>query len=137
VIPGNPATQADEADLALSVSISDLRRKSDLADYGGELEARTTMRLTDRRSGAALDESATLGDLPFEFVVPCAVTGNTGIGSTCTLSTSADAITPGIAAEGSRAVWQLGQVTVADGGSDGLGSTDPNGVFAVQGVFVP
>ena len=41
VIPGNPATQADEADLALSVSISDVRRKSDLADYGGELEART------------------------------------------------------------------------------------------------
>ena len=35
VIPGNPATQADEADLALSVSISDVRRKSDLADYGG------------------------------------------------------------------------------------------------------
>jgi hypothetical protein len=50
---------------------------------------------------------------------------------------AADAITPGIAAEGSRAVWQLSQVTVADGGSDGLGSTDPNGVFAVQGVFVP
>ena len=137
VIPGNPATQADEADLALSVSISDVRRRSDLADYGGELEARTALRLTDRRSGAALDESATLGDLSFDFVVPCAVTGSTGIGSTCALSTSADAITPGIAAEGSRAVWQLGQVTVADGGSDGLGSTDPNGVFAVQGVFVP
>jgi subtilisin family serine protease len=137
VNPGNPATQADEADVALSLSISDVRRKSDLADYGGELEARTTLRLTDRLSGAALNESATLGDLPFEFVVPCAATGDTGIGSTCALSTSADAITPGIAAEGSRAVWQLGQVTVADGGSDGLGSTDPNGVFAVQGLFVP
>ena len=34
-------------------------------------------------------------------------------------------------------MWQLSQVTVADGGSDGLGSTEPNGVFAVQGVFVP
>ena len=137
VMPGNPATQADEADVALSVSISDVRRNSDLADYGGELEARTTLRLTDRLSGTGLNESATLGDLPFEFVVPCAVTGATGIGSTCALSTSADAITPGIAAEGSRAVWQLSQVTVADGGSDGLGSTEPNGVFAVQGVFAP
>ena len=37
----------------LAVSISDVRRKSDLADYGGELEARTTLRLTDRLSGAA------------------------------------------------------------------------------------
>ena len=44
---------------------------------------------------------------------------------------------PGIAVEGARAVWQLGQVTVADGGADGVASTEPNGVFAVQGVFVP
>ena len=34
-------------------------------------------------------------------------------------------------------MWQLGQVTVADGGSDGLRLDRPNGVFAVQGVFVP
>ena len=120
------------------MSISDVRRKSDLADYGGELEARTTLRLTDRLSGSALNESATLGDLPFEFVR--AVRDDDqhrhriGVRDS---STSADAITPGIADEGSRAVWQLGQVSVADGGSDGLGSTDPNGVFAVQGVFVP
>ena len=60
VIPGNPATQADEADVALSVSISDVRRKSDLADYGGELEARTTLRLTDRlqRRGAGRERDA-------------------------------------------------------------------------------
>jgi subtilisin family serine protease len=137
VIPGDPATQADEADVDLSLSISDVRRKSDLADYGGELEARTTLRLTDRLSGAAQNESATLTDLAYEFVVPCAVTGATGIGSTCALSTSAEAITPGIAVEGSRAIWQLSQVMVSDGGSDGIGSTDPNGIFAVQGVFVP
>jgi subtilisin family serine protease len=137
VLTGDPATGADEADIGLSVSISDVRRKSDLADYGGELEARTTLRLTDRLSGSALNESATLGDLPFEFVVPCATTVSTSTGSVCSLSTSADAITPGIADEGSRAVWQLGQVSVADGGSDGLGSTDPNGTFAVQGLFVP
>ena len=137
VLTGDPGTTADEADIGLSVSISDVRRKSDLADYGGELEARASLRLTDRLSGSGLNESATLGDLPFEFVVPCATTGDTSTGSVCSLSTSADAITPGIADEGSRAVWQLGQVSVADGGSDGLGSTDPNGTFAVQGVFVP
>jgi len=70
-------------------------------------------------------------------VVPCAPTADTSVGSTCFGSTTADALIPGVAREGTRAVWQLGQVTVADGGSDGIGSTEPNGTFAVQGVFVP
>ena len=36
-----------------------------------------------------------------------------------------------------RTIWQLGQVRVNDGGADGLVSTTPNTLFAVQGVFVP
>jgi hypothetical protein len=119
------------------VNITDVRRKSDLADYGGELEARTTLRLTDRVSGASLDDNATVQDLPFEFVVPCAGTGDTATGSICSVSTTADAVTPGVVDEGARALWQLDQVSVTDGGTDGLGGTDPNGVFAVQGLFVP
>jgi subtilisin family serine protease len=134
---GDPATAADEADVRLLVNLTDVRRRSDLGDYGGELEARTTLRLTDQLSGPDRDDSATLGDYSFEFVVPCTPTADTTEGSACSLSTTADAVIPGVADEGSRAVWQLGQVTVADGGSDGLGSTDPNGIFAVQGVFVP
>jgi hypothetical protein len=31
----------------------------------------------------------------------------------------------------------MGQVTVNDGGADGLVSTGPNTVFAKQGVFIP
>jgi subtilisin family serine protease len=137
VVAGNPATPADEADVRLAVNITDVRRKSNLADYGGELEARTTLRLTDRASGSSLDDNATVQDLPFEFVVPCATTGDPATGSICSISTTADAVNPGVVGEGARAVWQLGQVSVADGGTDGLGGTDPNGVFAVQGVFVP
>ena len=137
VLAGNPATPADEADVRLLVSISDVRNKSGLGDYGGELQARTTLRLTDRSNGPGLDDSATLGDLSFDFVVPCAVTSSTATGSVCSVSTTADAVYPGVVDEGARAVWQLGQVTVTDGGSDGIGSTFPNGVFAVQGVFVP
>jgi hypothetical protein len=34
-------------------------------------------------------------------------------------------------------MWRLGKVSVADGGTDGLAGTDPNGVFAVQSIFVP
>ena len=37
---GNPATEADEADVGVSMSISDVRRTSDLADYTGELRGR-------------------------------------------------------------------------------------------------
>jgi hypothetical protein len=39
--------------------------------------------------------------------------------------------------EGARTVWQLGQAQLRDGGADGVASTEPNGVFEVQGVFVP
>ncbi len=38
---------------------------------------------------------------------------------------------------GSRAIWELNQVQVIDGGPDGLASTAGNGVFAVPGVLVP
>ena len=34
-------------------------------------------------------------------------------------------------------MWELGQVQVADGGADGDAATEPNTIFAVQGVFVP
>jgi hypothetical protein len=98
------------------VHISDLRRVSTLADYAGELEARTTLRLTDRTSGVSLDDNATVQDLPFEFVVPCAATGDTSTGSVCSVSSTADAVNPGVVDEGARAVWQLGQVSVTDGG---------------------
>ena len=36
-----------------------------------------------------------------------------------------------------RAIWQLGQIDVLDGGPDGVASTNDNTVFARQGVFVP
>ena len=114
-----------------------MRRASDLADYDGELEVRTTVRLTDRLNGSGLTESSTLSAVPFEFTVPCTATEATGIGSECSIDTTADAVVPGVIDEGARAVWQLGQVTVADGGPDGLAATEPNGTFAVQGIFVP
>ena len=40
--------------------------------------------------------------------------------------------------DGQRAIVQLGQVHVNDGGPDGLAETAAgNEMFAVQGVFVP
>jgi hypothetical protein len=44
----------------------------------------------------------------------------------------------GLAISGKRATWQIDQVSVNDGGPDGLISTaSGNKVFAKQGVFAP
>ena len=57
------------------------------------------------------------------------------MGSTCAVTTTADAVAArATIKEGRRAIWQLGQVRVNDGGADGVASTTPNTPFAVQGV---
>jgi hypothetical protein len=134
---GDPSTPADEADVAVTMSLSDVRQTSDLADYAGELQETTSLRITDRASGPTADESATVQDVPYPVTVPCATTPDPARGSTCSIATTVDAITPGAAQEGKRAIWELGQVQVLDGGPDGLVSTADNSLFAVQGVFVP
>ena len=75
------------------------------------------------------------------MTVPCGVTATpNNIGSTCELTTTADAVygNPSTALEGKRAIWELGQVQVYDGGPDGDSDT-PTGdtVFMRQGLFVP
>jgi hypothetical protein len=70
--------------------------------------------------------------------VPCAATASTTIGSTCSLTTGLNALVPGTVSGGRRAIWELGQIQVRDGGPDGNVSTPTgNALFAVQGVFAP
>jgi hypothetical protein len=73
--------------------------------------------------------------------VPCGATPTPDtIGSTCELTTTADAVygDPSAAKEGKRAVWQLGRATLYDGGADGDVETPAgNSLFAVQGLFAP
>jgi hypothetical protein len=63
--------------------------------------------------------------------------GDATVGSTCNLSTAADAVFPGVVVEGKRAVWELGKVEVRDGGADGDADTVPNTPFLEQGLFTP
>jgi hypothetical protein len=137
VMPGDPGTPADETDVGLEFSMTDVRHAGDLSDYTAELLLSAEVRVTDRQNGAAGDEAATVVDFPFPVVVPCASTASTSIGGTCSLSSSFDAVLPGVAAESKRAVWQLGTLEVHDGGPDGDPRTQPNRLFARQGVFVP
>jgi hypothetical protein len=51
--------------------------------------------------------------------------------------TTFNAVVPGAVSAGKRAIWELDQVVVNDGGADGLAATAPNTVFERQGVFVP
>jgi acyl-homoserine lactone acylase PvdQ len=137
VFGGNPATTTDEADVLVAVSLTDVRNAAGLTDFTGQLTADTSFRITDQDNGGAGGaDPATGAEIPFPVVVPCAATGGTE-GGTCEVSTSLDAITPGAIPEGRRAIWQLGTVTVFDGGGDGQAATAPNTVFAKQGIFVP
>ena len=141
VLPGDLATPANEADLAVTLQITDVRRRTDLADYTGEVQAVLPLRITDRNNAVSVGggtHAATVVDLPFPVTAPCAATADPAIGGTCAITTTFNAIVPpnGVV-EGKRAIWALGQAQVSDGGSDGVVGTVPNTRFAVQGVFVP
>jgi hypothetical protein len=78
-----------------------------------------------------------VSDITYEFDVPCTATGSTTIGGACSVDTTADAITPGTVTETKRAIWQLSDILVYDGGADGDGGTPDNTVFLRQGIFIP
>jgi hypothetical protein len=138
VILGDVTTTADEADVRIGVSITDVRVRSTLDDYAGEVAAASNLRVTDKHNGNSLAEDATLQDRSLSVTVPCAVTASTTIGSTCAITTTADTLVPGSVVERKRAVWQLGQAQVLDGGSDNVVSTAAdNRRFMVQGYMVP
>jgi hypothetical protein len=101
VLPGNTSTSADDADVRYKLSLSDVRCRAASggcagagADYTGQLQARTVLRITDRYNGPS--EVGVVQDTPFNVTVPCTATG-----------------------------------------SDGVVSTNPNTLLAVQGVFIP
>jgi hypothetical protein len=143
---GNPATPADEADVKITATLSDVRCAIELAgycsdgalsDYTGSLQMFSTIRVTDRRSGGTGADPATVKDWPqLSFVLGCSMTPYSAAGSNCGAQGSLDAIVPQLVVEGRRSIWERDPVAVRDGGID-----DPEGdastTLAVQGCFVP
>jgi FG-GAP-like repeat len=124
-------------DVRLEATVTDVRHADDLSDYAGELQASMGLQLTDHDSRGIPSEPGTLGPIGYRLAVPCATTGGPA-GSTCSVNTTANSLIPGTVRSGDRAVWQLGQVIVFDGGEDGVASTtDDNTMFMKQGIFVP
>ena len=132
----------NQADIEIRFSYTDVRQKATpVNDYTGGLRARTALQITDRQNTPypGGPGPGTVVPISFEFNVPCATTpSDPTVGSTCALSTTANTLVPGQVQERQRAIWQLGEIEVDDGGTDGNpGSTGDNTLFATQGVFIP
>jgi hypothetical protein len=142
-LPGTPPISEDDADVRLQLSATDVRNALTLSDYTGEVQASVALRITDRSSsggsvGEPYDDAATVTDLPLSFTGACVATPPPDrIGASCSASTTADAVTPGVVVEGARSNWGLGPIRLFDGGADGLVSTADNTLFARQGIFIP
>ena len=136
VLAGDAETGADEADVTLTASVSDVRQRSDLEDYSGELRA-SVVGSRHRRWRARPDDGR---GFPVRVRRPMPPTPDTTVGSTCAVTTTADAVLgdPNAVLESNRSIWQVAEVDVFDGGIDGVGSTtEDNSLFMTQGVFVP
>lgn len=136
LLEGDKWAVGDQADVAVDARITDVRSMGTRADYEGELLLDLGLRITDRGSGPPERDAATGLPAGVAVTLPCVATAEAE-GATCGIATSMDAVAPGSVLEGSRAIWEIGQVQVFDGGSDGVAATTPNALFATQGLFVP
>jgi hypothetical protein len=136
-VVGDPNTAANEADVNVGISLSDVRNQGTLDDYTGELQEVTTLRITDRGSSPSGTDGATVQDVPMPVTVPCTATPAASTGASCALTTTINSLVPNAVQEGRRSIWELGQVQVFDGGPDGVAATADNSLFAVQGVYTP
>ena len=133
---GNTGTPADEADARFQVSMTDVRRNTaGLPDYTGQLQLDTTLRVIDKNNGPS--EVGTMQDTQFRVTVPCATTATPRSGSTCSVNTTADAVLgAGIRHHRGQALALAARPGAASttAGADGVASTTPNTLYAVQGV---
>jgi hypothetical protein len=138
-------------DVLISSSISDVRCKAGVAaavcpsantadgpDYAGEVQGTSLIRISDHYNGPALNEPATVQDLPFPVVTTCTATpGSATTGGNCATNTIANAVLAGSVRDTQRGVVEIMQLQVNDGGADGAVATLDNTLFEVQGIFIP
>ncbi len=115
VVRGVPGGEND-SDVRIAASLTDVRHTSDLSDGTGPLEVQIPLRLTDRYSDTFNQDRVTVEDQTLRMAVPCTATADPSIGSTCSATTSANALIPTgsdrLVQEGRRSVWELGQIQV-------------------------
>jgi dipeptidyl aminopeptidase/acylaminoacyl peptidase len=138
-ILGDPGTPQNEADVFIGVKVTDVwDRPNAQNDYTGGIDLRLPIRITDRVNDGGADGSATVRDFALRAVGPCNFTSSSSIGSTCSITTSANAIAAGAVTESNRTIWEVGRIDVFDGGPDNQNTTRvDNRLLFTQGVFVP
>jgi hypothetical protein len=141
----------DDSDVNITADSTDIRCKAgvtacgsantaDGPDYTGQLQGNATIRITDHYNAVAPGggtDAATVVDIPFPVPATCAATADASIGARCSTNTSANATVPGSVLDAKRAIVEIGQITITDGGPDGQNGTTPNTLFGVQGIFIP
>jgi hypothetical protein len=140
----------DPAQVLISGTITDVRCRpgtdasvcnspnvADGPDYSGQLQATALIRISDHQNGPSLTEAATVQDIPFPVSFHCLNTADTSIGGVCNIPTEQPLIPYPQATTPPRAVIEISQFQVYDGGSDGNVGTNDNTVFMRQGIFIP
>ncbi len=117
-IPGNPATAADEADIAVTANATDVRNRVGGTDYTGNVLLAARLRITDQASGSAQSTPATAQDVTGSLPMPCTATAGAN-GAICTVTSTMDTLVPGFAREGKLAIYSFLSVEVLDAGPDG------------------
>jgi hypothetical protein len=135
------AGNGDQANLTLRASLNDIRTAGG-ADYnpnasGADLTLVTRLRITDRYNGASQTDPATVQDFDYQTPIDCASTSTGSEGSSCSLDTSADAITPNTIRENKATAIQVFRFRVNDSGTNGTRGDADDRIFAVQGIYIP
>jgi hypothetical protein len=149
---GGPGPPDDDANVLATLEIADVRCEVGTTacgnanaaggpDYIGEVQANATIRISDHWNAVAAGggpDAATVIDLPSPVLATCSNTADTSIGGSCMISSTAQPMFPPCC-ETKRMVIEFGQITVSDGGADGLVATDAqdNDPFMRQGLFIP
>jgi Tol biopolymer transport system component len=138
-VAGDPATVADESKIKFSTRIKDVYYRSNMVRYGGELRVEIRVRLTDRwNTPHPGGPGPGTGSFTLAWTVPCYKGSDPTRGANCVIGFPDDALLPGLVKEKMRAIYQLEEIRVYDGGADSDGDTTAdNRLFAVPGIFVP
>jgi hypothetical protein len=145
----------NDADVLITSNISDVRcqagttacsgtaNTADGPDYTGGLRLDMSLNITDHNNAVCnptcgtFTDAATGTQASFPIVVPCTGNADPATGGVCAVSTTANTVSPGSVVEGKRGIYEVSQLQVFDGGSDGNVATNPNTLFSVQGIFIP
>lgn len=141
MVPGDPVTPADEADVALTVVATDVRNRQTGGDYdpaaGTDVTLNARFRLTDNLNGAGQSDPATTSDFDFAIPVGCIATEDAGAGSSCQLSSSMDVVMPGAIREGKATVMAAWKLWLYDSGTNGSRGDGDDKQFAQAGIYIP